>query len=93
VLEGDYDCINLSSRTIYGNNAVVDGQNKYSGFKVGGKYLNIKDLTMRCFVYYKHTTGCVVGEMKGGELFVRGANINISDRVNFENNEAMEKGT
>jgi predicted outer membrane repeat protein len=83
-------------KEIYGNDVILDGDGKWAGVKVGhgafsGRELSIKDVTLKRFYPYENRRGCLVGEMRGGAIYLEG-NLEVSGRVNFESNEGENGG-
>ncbi|MDR1418279.1 MAG: hypothetical protein LBI80_03890 [Endomicrobium sp.] len=97
VSKSGYGSIGFGLKEVYGNDVVLDGKDKYLGIQVGlgafsGKELSIKDVTMKRFYTYNNRMGDRVGEMKGGAIYLEGANLEVSGRVNFEDNEGESGG-
>jgi predicted outer membrane repeat protein len=97
--------VGLSPKIIYGNNVVIDGKGKYSGFKVGlgafsGRSLSITDLTMERFCPYNDVSGDMGGKMDGGVILAKtclmdysNSTINFNNSImNFTNNKAISAG-
>jgi predicted outer membrane repeat protein len=86
----------MGLKEIYGNDVILDGSGKWAGVKVGhgafsGRELSIKDVTLKRFYPYENRSGCLVGEMRGGAIYLEG-NLEVKGRVNFERNEGESGG-
>jgi hypothetical protein len=82
ISRGHYGSVGRGLKEIYGNDVILDGCGKWSGIKVGldgfsGKELKIRDVTMKRFCPYRNVSGDMVGEMRGGAIYLEGAKFEV----------------